>query len=360
MKPSERRSLTGLRWFAALGVYFFHFDIPIWASPWNQNLANNGSLGVPFFFVLSGFVLTYRYEHGTASLARYFLSRLARIAPLYYVALFVAIAVQSTQQETPLNYTMIQHLLVIQSWGLPLPGLSFNGPGWTISVEVIFYLLFPFLIRFSTRLRKTLTGSLGLMTLGLLMSIIPFAFRMISYGRLIGSENGPPWELIWPTKMPLHYLGLFVVGIGSSAVARNIDPRDPKRLIGWLTDTTMALALAVLMLVNINDTVHPMISLAAKFWLFGLPFGLIMILLSIDQTSFSGKLLGSNLFHFLGKASFSFYIFHFPINSCITTLNIRLSPLSMFLVILGCSIGAHLIIEQPLQKLIMKRPIKLL
>ena len=358
MKPSELRSLTGLRWFAALGVYFFHFGIPIWASPWNQNLAKNGSLGVPFFFVLSGFVLTYRYEHGVVSLARYFLSRLARIAPLYYVALFVAIAVQSTQQETHLNYTMIQHLLVIQSWGLPVPGMSLNGPGWTISVEVIFYLLFPFLIRFSTRLRKTLAGSLGLVTLGLLMSIIPFAFRIIYYGN-IGSENAPPFELTWPTKMPLHYLGLFVVGIGSSAVARNIDPRDPKPLIGWLTDTTMALTLALLMLVNINDTLRPVVSLAAKFWLFGLPFGLIMILLSIDQTSFSGKLLSSNLFHFLGKASFSFYIFHVPIESCISTLSIRLSPLSMFLVILGCSIGAHLLIEQPLQKLIMRRPIKI-
>jgi peptidoglycan/LPS O-acetylase OafA/YrhL len=58
----EIRSITGLRAFAAVAVYLNHFGLPGFSPDWLSNISTNGGLGVPFFFVLSGFVLALAYE----------------------------------------------------------------------------------------------------------------------------------------------------------------------------------------------------------------------------------------------------------------------------------------------------------
>ena len=54
-------ALTGLRFFAALLVVFSHFPELIPISSLHAGLDRQGAAGVTIFFVLSGFVLTYRY-----------------------------------------------------------------------------------------------------------------------------------------------------------------------------------------------------------------------------------------------------------------------------------------------------------
>src|SRR4051812_40535867 len=89
-------SLTGLRWFAALAVFFHH---SAFAWNWNQTvtagyseLARPGSTGVTFFYMLSGFVLAWSPPDRDTP-RPFYRRRFARIAPAYWVATLIAIVV---------------------------------------------------------------------------------------------------------------------------------------------------------------------------------------------------------------------------------------------------------------------------
>jgi len=79
--------LTGLRFVAAMMVLVSHYPVPGTPGPLLR-LMQSGYAGVTFFFVLSGFILTYNYADRFCSDARdnlvpYFVSRFARIYPVY-------------------------------------------------------------------------------------------------------------------------------------------------------------------------------------------------------------------------------------------------------------------------------------
>ena len=92
MIDHEIRSITGLRAVAALGVYLNHFGNPAWFPNRLSNIQANGGFAVPFFFVLSGFVLALAYDGNTIDARAFYLNRFARIGPTYFVALFIALA----------------------------------------------------------------------------------------------------------------------------------------------------------------------------------------------------------------------------------------------------------------------------
>ena len=104
-------SLTGLRIFAALVVYLSHVGVGPGAPPALSRFADSGYMGVTLFFVLSGFVLTHRYQAELGSptarnLWGYCRARFARIYPLYLlVLLFVVLRLRSV--GTPLNLSLI-------------------------------------------------------------------------------------------------------------------------------------------------------------------------------------------------------------------------------------------------------------
>ena len=65
MRKTELRALTGVRFYAALFVFFSHMPIVAGmdALSGQRVVFNAGVVGVSFFFVLSGFILTYNYAH---------------------------------------------------------------------------------------------------------------------------------------------------------------------------------------------------------------------------------------------------------------------------------------------------------
>src|SRR5579862_2344360 len=84
-------SLTGLRWFAALAVYFDHFRL-LGVPGWMTTMFENGYMGVTVFFVLSGFILTVNYRSTLSSpslsaIRDFAVARVARVYPTYLLAL---------------------------------------------------------------------------------------------------------------------------------------------------------------------------------------------------------------------------------------------------------------------------------
>ncbi|MCU1447405.1 MAG: acyltransferase 3, partial [Cryobacterium sp.] len=129
------RSITSLRFFAALLVVLHHAF-----GPEGIPVLNLGFLGVTFFFVLSGFILTWAdsARHGVVA---FYQNRIARIFPLHLATLGIAVLLPFGLTDSPA--TLIQNLTLTQAWSND-GAHSFNWVSWSISVEAFFYLLFPF------------------------------------------------------------------------------------------------------------------------------------------------------------------------------------------------------------------------
>lgn len=157
---SRLPSLTGLRFLAALCVFFFHTGLANSPIPPNGAISpfadhrvaadyayvfgKAGYLGVSFFFVLSGFVLTWSSRPGEP--ARAFLRRrVVKIFPNHIVVWAVALILFARSIGGPGDW--IPNLLLIHDY-FPQPSvnLSVSPPSWTLCSEMLFYVSFPFLI----------------------------------------------------------------------------------------------------------------------------------------------------------------------------------------------------------------------
>ena len=96
--------LNGLRFFAAIAVVITHIELIKYQSGYSDIWRNNklifelGSLGVIFFFVLSGFLITYlllkeKSVTQTVAVKKFYLRRILRIWPLYYLIVLLGFLV---------------------------------------------------------------------------------------------------------------------------------------------------------------------------------------------------------------------------------------------------------------------------
>jgi len=151
-------ALTSLRFFAAFHVVIFHLLATqvVRGPDWFQKLSSVGYVGVSFFFVLSGFILVYTYAGRNLSLRDFWRARFARIYPAYAFSLlftapfffFAVLKLDIPFFAWPKVHLKLASGLVItllQAW-VPPAALTWNSVAWSLSVEVFFYLLFPFLI----------------------------------------------------------------------------------------------------------------------------------------------------------------------------------------------------------------------
>ncbi|WP_327287033.1 acyltransferase family protein [Streptomyces sp. NBC_01198] len=146
-------SLTGLRWLAAFAVFLNHTAtlLPI---PHTRDVFVLGSSGVTFFFVLSGFVLTWTRTSDDRAPA-FYARRLARIWPLLIVGALVPLFLMKPDampgQDTTMVAAAIAAIFFYQAW-VPKDILGGASPvTWSLSCEAFFYALFPFLAGFTLR-----------------------------------------------------------------------------------------------------------------------------------------------------------------------------------------------------------------
>jgi peptidoglycan/LPS O-acetylase OafA/YrhL len=153
-------SLTGLRFFAALLVFAFHITLSASPIPPNhpinpfadRGLADHlewlfgkaGYLGVSFFFVLSGFVLTWSHKP-TEPRTAFWRRRLVKIFPNHLVMWVLAMVTFAAAITRPLGW--LPNIFLLHSF-FPQGDVyvSVNPPSWTLCSELLFYLLFPLFI----------------------------------------------------------------------------------------------------------------------------------------------------------------------------------------------------------------------
>ena len=349
MNSREIRSITGLRAVAALGVYLNHFGNPAWFPNRLSNIQANGGFAVPFFFVLSGFVLALAYDGNTIDVRTFYLNRFARIGPTYLVALFIAASYVSLSGFT-FDPVFLVHLFGLQAW-FPTSdsGFAFNSPGWTISVEIFFYALFPILFTLFNSSHIFVRKWQFIVFLGISVSVIPFLVHIYALGELRGLEDSH----FWPYPLPFHYLGLFMLGIGGFKARDSFRKVLPSKfLAALLCDITLIACAFLIFYINFKNPDHPLLANAAQFWLLGIPFALSITVLSVVPFSPLSRLLGSKVFWFAGKISMVFYLLHVPVTWWIQ----RIFPMATyevrFLSIVVASILVHFLIELPANRCI--------
>lgn len=139
-------SLTGLRFIAAFVVFGFHINAAgLW--PYLDVPFRQGATGVSFFFILSGFVLTWSAKPDTKPVTVW-RRRAAKIFP-NHVATWLVVLV-AAGAATPA--AALANLSLTQAW-FPSESVYFglNTPAWSLSCEWAFYLAFPLLIRWRMR-----------------------------------------------------------------------------------------------------------------------------------------------------------------------------------------------------------------
>ncbi len=295
--PDALDPLTGVRFFLALGVVLFHFQL-YWTLPADSaGLLNRARLGVDVFFILSGFILTHVYLQGDRppNYRRFLSARFARIYPAH---LFILLSMLGLVLVAPLFGVGLEQgrfnpvdfvgtLLLVQAW-FPRESMAlWNGPAWSLSAEWFAYLAFPAYAALALRLRERPWIILGL---AVVLFVALDAFYRARFGQVLPRAED--------SLGILRIVPEFLYGIGLYYLGRGWTPSP--RLSGAAAVAT-TVALLVLMQVGADDRI---IVAAAG------PFILSLALLAKAGVR---TFLSRPVVLFAGEASFALYLVHIPI-----------------------------------------------
>jgi len=230
-------ALTGLRWWAAFAVFAFHARN--FAPLPGYGLMTYGHYGVSFFFVLSGFVLTWSAKP-TVTVRQFWFRRFARIWPAAMVALLIAIPIfhpwwhtSQSPWEKPFSLPVIAlSILFLQGYSTR-PEILFSGnpAAWTLSCEFLFYFMHPLVNGLTSRWGKR--GNLALFWATVLVATIinflglnslPLPFlRLWEFFLGMAVANALRWG--WRPRIPVSGTYILIVGlmlIPWSPIARHL------------------------------------------------------------------------------------------------------------------------------------------
>jgi peptidoglycan/LPS O-acetylase OafA/YrhL len=301
--PGRLASLTGMRFAAALLVFGVHAYSFIPVSGLTHRMAHHlldpGDLGVSFFFVLSGFVLTWAVrDAGGPPLGRFWAGRLLRIYPAYAVALALAVLGKwvGDQVDPAANrmnqvngHSVATSFLLLQAWYRDdVTYLGISPVAWSLSCEMAFYAAFPLLYFLLRRLRAPTLYVLG-------AGFVAAAMLMPRVADALVGDAGRRWFVY---VFPLARMVEFGVGIVLALLVRQGVWRGPG--LGMASALFAANYLAVdLLPPRIRDTAAVLVTTAL----------LIPAAALADLRGSPSRWRGPVLVA-LGDASYAFFLVH--------------------------------------------------
>jgi peptidoglycan/LPS O-acetylase OafA/YrhL len=344
--PQYFHPLSSIRFVLALGVLLFHYGTnyaPFSSEPL-RTLIEHSSFRVSFFFFISGFVMTLVYQPMLDKLTpKYFyLRRLTRLMPVYWLAFVITLVlVVLVKDAAPKGRVIILHALGLQTWN---PGyvLDLNFTTWSVSVEIFFYLLFPFLLKpLSTFKPATLV--IGMVVVWALQSYQHFYFvNHISDGSKKIEE--------FINDFPLWHLGTFLWGMGSARLLQlELIPKSLRAHSSLVFFTSLLLFLYIIYVPN------PILKYIHNGLLSPL-FALLVISLFYNRGWLHNTLSHPALSK-LGDLSYGIFAFQYPVWLVFTWLAsdaFKASNLFFFLY-LGAVLVVSFLVSKYFEKPIMTR-----
>lgn len=311
------KNLTIARFYAALAVFLFHASLVGFYSTDTEKVdaarsmfQNLGNFGVTFFFVLSGFVLTWSQRPGETYLS-FLTRRAARLFPTHWVTYLIAVTLVGVGS---VNFiTLLANAFLLHSW-VPRADTYFsvNFPSWSISTEIFFYAIFPLAIPLLGRLRHiglyvTLASSALLATsLPFITFLEPFR-SWPAFGSGFGASPvyGESQLTVWLLyTFPVARVVDFVAGI---CIARQVISSQLPRI---KFDTAL-LGLGAWYVVSLHAPLEW--QLDSLPLLAAIPLAASLAQADLRQASMGGNKNSPKKHRLgvaLGKASFAFYLLH--------------------------------------------------
>jgi peptidoglycan/LPS O-acetylase OafA/YrhL len=375
-KSSSRyyAALTGIRALAAYMVFFVHYN-PIDSSAPAGSLTGflykmvcNLHIGVSIFFVLSGFLITSRYQQNLQLswnwVRRYVRNRFARIYPLYFlITVVTAIVSQVNIHYDPSHlwkFYGVKDKIITVFLNLTLLRGFFDrffqtivGQGWSLTVEECFYLSAPFLI-LGLRGRPWRLVAYAFMLLGIGLGLVALAAPF--HEHLYGFFGSVKFMLNWT------FFGRcveFLLGMALAFIIRSASPSKGGG-ISWLTITGSLWIVACLCALAAFEKIFPVVQLLEPLSILTrnaiLPLGVVGLFWGlIREHSWLRSLLETKLFDLLGRSSYAFYLVHggilnFALNDFVTA-----NLFVKFLITNLVAIVLYKAIEHPLHKLLVSK-----
>ncbi len=293
--------VNAARGYAILLVVMIHVPQFLFEATNISLLANTGNMGVQLFFVMSSFTLFNSYtkrsrEDGTNTKRAFFVRRLFRIAPQYWLAAVFYAALSALYSKIPTNYLyLFSNIFFIN--GLYLPSIVYVPPGgWSIGVEMAFYLTIPLLFRLATNVRSAVV----------LTIVAVVASNLINYAEYVYVQQH---ELNWvalreyelyfwfPNQFPVFCFGVVLYYL---YVTRAISVRAGN----WLLFGSI---LAFLGLCLVPFSVEYPWYFFQKEYIYAFVF----MTFAAGLYASGSRLLATELIQRIGVVSFSLYLNHF-------------------------------------------------
>lgn len=285
------------------GVNFYPFNIPEIKS-----LIQYSSFRVSFFFFISGFVmfLVYGSKIKQTTIAFFYRKRLTRILPMYWLAFIITLLlVVFVNQSSPRGLSIILQFLGLQSWN---PGfvLDLNFTTWSISVELFFYALFPFLARmivdWSTK---------KIILIAFWVWIVQTAQHVWLTEMLSTSYSKQTEEFI--NAFPLWHLATFFAGLCTyKLISQDI-------FSSWFKQNAWVFFILAILLLLLFIEFPTVINKYVHNGLLVPVFVLLVVSLFYDKTIIT-KILSNKYLSSLGNLSYGIFIFQYPIWIIFTAL----------------------------------------
>lgn len=339
--------LTSFRFFAAILVFFWHTHI--YGSRLDKY--EFGYIGVSFFFILSGFILTYVYTsrlgNGNKSkIKNFYASRIAKIYPVHVLTIFIAFTLGLQVASYALTSHVLAKTIAVIFANLSLTqsfyastqlGLTFNGVSWSISDELFFYALFPLFIYLLVRYHSHIT-SRRLLT-GWLAAWVALVF-------FIGSKHAVIDQWIYYQFPPLRLFD-FISGVVLGTLFLRIN-QSPKNFFERLRVSHMTIVESAVLLALLGAIlVSPSLPQSLRFSLFLIPFWSLVIFTFAWQKGLISKYVSIKPLIFLGNVSFSFYMIHQIIIKSMSPLPIGHHAIVEFFISLAAAIAIYTLFEEP-------------
>jgi peptidoglycan/LPS O-acetylase OafA/YrhL len=345
----QLKALTSIRFFAALQVVLYHFVHPfsLW-GPFTGFMAA-GYTGVSFFFLLSGFILTYSHasEPATPDMRnRFYFARFARIYPVYIVVLIGAgILVREQFAHRIHIMAFIADILLVQSWSVRMVSF-FNMPAWSVSSEAFFYLIFPFAL--TRLLAENARQALQHITWLWLAAMAAPVWCLIKFPEGAWREGGGIAAFA-VRRIPVLSLPEFLIGIPLAWWL--LHNRPSPRTAAWMATLAIGCLLITLYFADSLPALAMHNGLLIPIYSF--------LLIGLSQQNWISRILSWFPFVVLGEASYSLYLTHFLLRDWaerVLHLNGGLQAAAIKLaMVIPLSLALHYVIERPCRRWLLRQ-----